>query len=86
MSYHKRIICRMVLYFKLDARDRLWLLWSGSIRETPEGGGSPPNDSEDLHMGDLVRTPQHVTLRLEANHRCVINGLLSLMICAPTEE
>ncbi len=76
----------MVLYFKLDASDRLWLLWSGSIRETPAGGDSSPNDSEDLHMGDLVRIPQHVTLRLEANHRYVIKGLLSLVIRVPTEE
>ncbi|CAN0454044.1 unnamed protein product, partial [Scytosiphon promiscuus] len=32
--FKKTRICRMSLNFKIDSRDRVWLLWSNSIRLT----------------------------------------------------
>ncbi|CAM9270204.1 unnamed protein product, partial [Hapterophycus canaliculatus] len=53
--FNKTRICRMSLNFKIDSRDRVWLLWSNSIRlasQVPPGRetltGNPVN------IGELV--------------------------------
>ena len=57
VSYKKTRICRMSINFKIDSRDRVWMLWSNSIRlasemlpgrETYTRVGSPVN------LDDLV--------------------------------
>lgn len=36
----QKFITRMVLYFKVDAKDRLWFLWCGSLRVADRGANS----------------------------------------------
>ena len=43
VSFHKYKINRMVLNFKVDPNDQLWLLWCSSMRlEGAPAGGEPP--------------------------------------------
>ncbi|RNF02179.1 uncharacterized protein Tco025E_08441 [Trypanosoma conorhini] len=54
-----KYITRMVLYFKSDARDRLWLLWCGSLRVADRNSASEmpvnlaPKFGEPAQEGDL---------------------------------
>lgn len=72
VSFQKHRISRMVLNFKTDARDRVWLCWSSSIR-TERGGGAVGRRAAGaaagtVEMGAMVRVPEHVLLDTRANH------------------
>ncbi len=38
MTYSKVMVTRMVLYFKLDRDNHLWLMWSSLMRTEGEDG------------------------------------------------
>ncbi|KAG1711050.1 hypothetical protein DVH05_013767 [Phytophthora capsici] len=56
VSYHKFRIARMVLRLQVDAEDRLWLLWSSSLRLQPPLGLSSLLTS-DMSTGELGIRP-----------------------------
>jgi hypothetical protein len=65
VSFREHMIRRAVIYFKLDSRDRLWLLWSSSIREA---NSKVSGISKSLNMCESVRVPPHIPLRSEPDH------------------
>eukprot|EP00940_MAST-03C_sp_MAST-3C-sp2_P003639 g3639.t1 len=69
VSFHKCRINRMVLNFKVDARDRLWLLWCSSLRlEYSPNSGAATKKSSDRQQSPVridmnVRVPKNVSLK-----------------------
>lgn len=58
--FKKTRICRMSLNFKIDSRDRVWLLWSNSIRlapEMPPGRETFTHVGNPINIGEMVSTP-----------------------------
>lgn len=56
--FKKTRICRMSLNFKIDSRDRVWLLWSNSIRlasEMPPGRETFTHVGSPINIGEMVR-------------------------------
>lgn len=59
--FKKTRICRMSLNFKIDSRDRVWLLWSNSIRLTSDmqpGRETATHVGNPINIGELVSSPQ----------------------------
>ncbi|GMF12727.1 unnamed protein product [Phytophthora lilii] len=56
VSYHKFRIARMVLRLQVDADDRLWLLWSSSLRLQPPLAPATPL-SPDMPSGEAGIRP-----------------------------
>lgn len=57
VSFKKTRISRMSLNFKIDSRDRVWLLWSNSIRiasDVPPGRESYTHVGSPINIGELV--------------------------------
>ncbi|OQR96594.1 hypothetical protein THRCLA_07236 [Thraustotheca clavata] len=56
VSFHKYRISRMVLHLKTDADDRVWLLWSSSIRlaHGPNDGHKPIDITYDAQVPAFV--------------------------------
>ncbi|CBJ30686.1 conserved unknown protein [Ectocarpus siliculosus] len=55
--FRKTRVCRMSLNFKIDSRDRVWLLWSNSIRlasEMPPGRESFTCVGGPINIGELT--------------------------------
>lgn len=73
VSFQKQCICRMVLNFKVDAKDRIWLLWSSSLRLTSEMTGGEDGlggrrTAAPLNIDSIVKLPAHVKLEDRASH------------------
>ncbi|CAM9149968.1 unnamed protein product [Ectocarpus sp. 8 AP-2014] len=69
--FRKTRVCRMSLNFKIDSRDRVWLLWSNSIRlasEMPPGRESFTCVGGPINIGELVKISSEVTLQQGAAH------------------
>ena len=50
----------MSLNFKIDSRDRVWLLWSNSIRlasDMPPGRETTTHVGNPINIGELVSSP-----------------------------
>eukprot|EP00753_Platysulcus_tardus_P006396 PLAT14184.3.p1 GENE.PLAT14184.3~~PLAT14184.3.p1 ORF type:complete len:1173 (+),score=598.66 PLAT14184.3:60-3578(+) len=58
VSFQKYRIARMVLLFKLDPRDRLWLLWCSSLRLD----GAVGKKGLAMEMESKMRVPRHIQL------------------------
>ena len=94
VSYQKLRIRRMVLNFKVDARDRLWLLWSSSIRLEPPGGTlrSAQLATEAVNIDTIVRLPQNIKLADKPSHTGtfltpeVSVNCISCGRCAPADQ
>lgn len=56
--FKKTRICRMSLNFKIDSRDRVWLLWSNSIRLASE---MPPGRETFTHVGSPINIGEMVS-------------------------
>ncbi|KAG7389603.1 hypothetical protein PHYPSEUDO_010000 [Phytophthora pseudosyringae] len=57
VSYHKFRISRMVLRLQIDAEDRLWLLWSSSLRLQPPLAPSTTMLASDTPTGEADTRP-----------------------------
>ena len=71
VSFQKHRIKRMVANFKVDAKDRIWLLWSSSIRldeESFSGGGGTPGMTAPLNIDSIVKLPPTIKLSHFASH------------------
>ena len=74
VSFMKHRIRRMVLNFKVDSKDRLWLLWSSSIRLDPDtfaaGGGTGRRShmNAPINIDSIIRLPPTVKLSHTATH------------------
>jgi len=73
VSYQKSQIARMVLNFKIDSRERIWLLYSSSIRLASEmtaqrGMGGSVQVAAPLNIDNVVKLPLHVKLDNKASH------------------
>eukprot|EP00752_Nemacystus_decipiens_P017513 g15697.t2 len=69
--FKKTMICRMSLNFKIDSRDRVWLLWSNSIRlasEMPPGCETFTHVGSPINIGEMVKVSSEVTLQQGAAH------------------
>ncbi|CAM9845998.1 unnamed protein product [Ectocarpus sp. 13 AM-2016] len=58
--FRKTRVCRISLNFKIDSRDRVWLLWSNSIRlasEIPLGREPFTCVGGPINIGELVSNP-----------------------------
>ena len=94
VSYQKLRIRRMVLNFKVDARDRVWLLWSSSIRLEPPGGTlrSAQLATEAVNIDTIVRLPQNIKLADKPSHTGtfltpeVSVNCISCGRCAPADQ
>lgn len=69
VSFGKIRICRMSLNFKVDSRDRVWLLWSNSIRVAAET--APRKDmlktvGNPINLGEIVSKNVHGTSKAQA--------------------
>eukprot|EP00743_Colponemidia_sp_Colp-15_P006598 GILK01007111.1.p1 GENE.GILK01007111.1~~GILK01007111.1.p1 ORF type:complete len:756 (-),score=125.15 GILK01007111.1:128-2395(-) len=65
ISFDKYKISRMVLNFKVDAKDRIWLLWCSSIRlhgETKHKGLGPMYNNSPLEIDDILRVPENIRM------------------------
>jgi len=69
VSYQAFRVCRMVLNFKVDARDKIWVLWSSSLRTegTIPTAASPPQ-AKTMEIGAMLRVPDHVLLDETVQH------------------
>ncbi len=56
--FKKTRICRMSLNFKIDSRDRVWLLWSNSIRLASD---MPPGRETFTHVGSPINIGEMVS-------------------------
>ena len=71
VSFQKHRIKRMVANFKVDAKDRVWLLWSSSIRLDDEpfsGGPGTPGLTAPLNIDSIVKLPATIKLSHFASH------------------
>ncbi|KAJ1452832.1 hypothetical protein M885DRAFT_588904 [Pelagophyceae sp. CCMP2097] len=66
VSFQKLHVCRMVANFKVDAKDRIWFLWTTSIRL--EGNGRRNVVKDVVNIGAVLKIPPHVKLTDTANH------------------
>jgi hypothetical protein len=57
ITFNKQRICRLALNLKLDAKDRLWLLWSSSIRLDEGNSPSYGNGSSTGSSSSRAATP-----------------------------
>ncbi|CAM9723289.1 unnamed protein product, partial [Chrysoparadoxa australica] len=70
VTQQKQRICRAVLNLKVDSHDKVWLLWSNSMRLADERG-MPENISttrSPINIVDLVKIDKTVRLQPEADH------------------
>ena len=74
---------RMVANFKVDSKDRIWFLWSSSIRLA--GGSRSMADSILQHpaisINSVVQLPPHIKLVDRANHSEEASQALMCMHC-----
>ncbi|GMH78962.1 hypothetical protein TrST_g4447 [Triparma strigata] len=72
VSFQKHRIRRMVLNFKVDAKDRVWLQYASSIRLEEEsfsgGGGTSGMMSQPLNIDNIVKLPKTIKLSHFASH------------------
>ena len=73
VSFQKQQIARMVLNFKVDSRDRIWLLYSTSIRLASEmmasrGMSGTRQVAAPLNIDNVVKLPKQVKLRAAPSH------------------
>jgi hypothetical protein len=74
VSFQKHRIARMVINFKVDSRDRIWLLWSSSIRLTSEHKQAPisignaAETKQAVSIDSIVQLPPYVKLVDKASH------------------
>lgn len=72
VSFQKHLIVRMVANFKVDSRDRIWFLWSSSVRLTNVYGQATPANSLEINhaisINSIVQLPPHIKLVDKANH------------------
>ncbi|CAM9487807.1 unnamed protein product, partial [Discosporangium mesarthrocarpum] len=71
VSFQKLRISRMSLNFKIDSRDRVWLLWSNSIRLATEvlpGKTFLTHVHSPLNINEQVKVPSHVKMKQEPAH------------------
>ena len=71
VSFHKYRIARMVLNLKVDAQDRVWLLWSTCIRIEECNPSTAPKKAMPINIDTKLKLPQYVDLstteRLDGN-------------------
>eukprot|EP00639_Heterosigma_akashiwo_P030448 CAMPEP_0194685744 /NCGR_PEP_ID=MMETSP0295-20121207/15020_1 /TAXON_ID=39354 /ORGANISM="Heterosigma akashiwo, Strain CCMP2393" /LENGTH=481 /DNA_ID=CAMNT_0039573297 /DNA_START=118 /DNA_END=1560 /DNA_ORIENTATION=- len=92
VSFQKQRVCRMVLNFKADAKDRLWLLWSSSLRLSadadPSAGGAAGRGvsaaAAPLTIDPIVRLPGHLKLNANATYGrpAAPPGIFTCVSCA----
>jgi hypothetical protein len=74
VSFQKYKISRLVSNFKIDSQDRVWFLWSSSLRlegETMLIKGTDVQPKGPLNIDSVVRLPSHVRLGgKNFNHQC----------------
>lgn len=66
--FKKTRICRMSLNFKIDSRDRVWLLWSNSIRlasDMPPGRETFTHAGSPINIGEMVSDTRTAPLFLD---------------------
>lgn len=71
VTFQKSRIKRMVANFKVDAKDRVWLLWSSSIRlddESTAAGGGGGMISTPVNIDSIVKLPPTIKLNHFASH------------------
>ncbi|CAM9109578.1 unnamed protein product, partial [Choristocarpus tenellus] len=71
VSFQKVRICRMSINFKFDSRDRVWLLWSNSIRvanEVLQGHKMLTSVRRPVNINEQVKIPPHIKMHQEAAH------------------
>lgn len=74
VSFQKHRVVRMVVNFKVDARDRVWLLWTSSIRlatetdDTSIAALATDVSRTPINIDSIVQLPSHVLLIDKANH------------------
>ena len=80
VSFQKNRIARMVANFKVDSKDRIWFLWSSSIRLV--GNNNPNTPSRlPLDIGPAVQLPPNIKLVDAPNHSAVDSTPLLCMHC-----
>lgn len=65
VTYAQCLISRLVLNFKVDSRDKLWLLFSTSIRSSTPSvsvGDKPPANKSLLNIDNVLKLPKTVNL------------------------
>lgn len=78
--FKKTRICRMSLNFKIDSRDRVWLLWSNSIRLASE---MPPGRETFTHVGSPINIGEMVSDLENSPANC---SILSTRGCCRTTQ
>jgi hypothetical protein len=70
VSFQKHRIKMMVVNFKVDAKDRVWLLWASSIRldESFLGGAASTGPPRPLNIDSIVKLPSTVKLSHLPSH------------------
>ena len=80
VSFRKHRIIRLVAHFKIDAKDKVWLLWTSSIRLAPERDQDQKLVPEDVvNIDSIVKLPPHVELVDKANHSDVDASTIAAM-------
>ena len=77
--FKKTRICRMSLNFKIDSRDRVWLLWSNSIRlasEMPPGREAFSHVGSPINIGEMVSSINYGTFLVSADSPVGSIGLI----------
>ncbi len=70
VSFQKHRIRRMVVNFKVDAKDRVWLLWASSVRLEDDGfsGGGSGLINTPVNIDSIVKLPPTIKLAHFASH------------------
>lgn len=64
VSFQKQIINRMVVNFKVDAKDRVWLLWTTSVRLEEQF----KKTNDPVNINSILQLPCDLHLVEKANH------------------
>lgn len=87
VSFQKHRIVRMVANFKVDSRDRIWLLWSSSIRLASNHTRPvvPMNiaslTKHAVSIDSIVQLPPHIKLIDKASHSEEEPDVLTCVCC-----
>ena len=71
VSFQKHRIKLMVINFKVDAKDRVWLLWASSIRLSDDTFGGNPNShggGDPINIDSIVKLPATIKLNPTPSH------------------
>lgn len=71
VSFHKFKINRMVLNFKVDAKDQLWLLWCSSLRLEGTGVSAGADGPVNIEMN--VKVPRGIKLNAATGFKQPLN-------------